>query len=61
MSPIAARGLQLRPSRGLHSPFSVEVEDVQLPTGTRLDILVNGAYVGQMAVSARPPWARNWN
>ncbi|MBK7928045.1 MAG: hypothetical protein IPJ98_11330 [Bryobacterales bacterium] len=51
--PDGHADFKLRPSRGSMA-FSVEVEDVQLPTGTRLDILVNGAYVGQMAVSGPP-------
>ncbi|MBN8731379.1 MAG: hypothetical protein J0L64_12615 [Acidobacteria bacterium] len=51
--PDGHADFKLRPSRGSMA-FSVEVEDVQLPAGTRLDILVNGAYVGQMAVSGPP-------
>lgn len=51
--PDGHADFKLRPSRGSLA-FSVEVEDVQLPVGTRLDILVNGVFVGQMSVSGPP-------
>ena len=53
---VSASGVadfRLRPSRG-DKAFSVELENVNLPAGTTLEVLVNGQSVGQLRVSGPP-------
>jgi hypothetical protein len=53
---VAAAGtadFRLRPSRGDRA-FSVELENMNLPAGTVLEVLVNGASIGTLRVSGPP-------
>ncbi len=61
-SPLAGGAISgLQPSghidvrvRGADRTLNVEVEDVNLPAGTQLEVLVNGTVVGKITVSGPP-------
>ncbi|MFN7923278.1 MAG: hypothetical protein U0Q16_24465 [Bryobacteraceae bacterium] len=43
-----------RPSRGGERSFHVEIENVNVPAGTSLDVLINGQPVGKLTISVAP-------
>ena len=46
LTPAGHVDFRARPSRGAEASFSVEVEDINLPAGTVLEVQINGRTAG---------------
>ncbi len=54
LTPAGRVDFRARPSRGAEVSFSVEVEDINLPAGTVLEVQINGRTAGKLTVSVPP-------
>ncbi len=54
LTPAGRVDFRARPSHGAEASFSVEVEDINLPAGTVLEVQINGRTAGKLTVSAPP-------
>lgn len=54
MTPSGQAEFRARPSNGADRSFSVEVEDVNLPAGTVLEVQINGRSAGRLTISPAP-------